>query len=454
MFRIDRTICTRMLVIAGPLTLSMTGALVMQMADTLFLARFSSDALAAVGPAGITCWVYSSMFQGMAGYATPLVAQCIGKGDRRRVGSILWQGIFLAVGCGAALWAFSPLVARIFDLLDHAAPILAMEHEYYRILCIGIVPMLLGAVLSGFYAGRGDTRPLMVVQLGGVAINAALDYALIFGHWGFPRWGVAGAAWATVVAQTFTVGLLALLLLRRKWRSEYGTSQARLVPGTMLLYLRFGLPSGLRMTTESAAWMMFIIFVGRVDETSLAATNIAHRLNLLAFFPVWGIAEAVRTMVGQAQGRGDPDESARVVWHGLFVTQVWMVSMAMLYVLAPRTLYGFFAPVEVTAGTVTDFRQISAIGVVLLRYVAAYCLLDALNGVFSMALQAAGDTKWSMRMSTVAHAGLVLALWLGDSWRRSIHVPWAIATTFVMLMALVWLWRFRRGAWRDIVVIE
>jgi hypothetical protein len=45
-------------------------------------------------------------------------------------------------------------------------------------------------------------------------------------------------------------------------------------------------------------------------------------------------------------------------------------------------------------------------------------------------------------------------LWLGDRWRRNIHVPWAVATVFVMLLALVWLWRFRRGAWRDIVVIE
>lgn len=454
MFRIDRHICVRMLAIAGPLTLSMTGSLVMQMADTLFLAWYSSDALAAVGPAGVTFWVYVALFQGMVGYATPLVAQCVGKGDRRRVGSVLWQGVYIAIGCGLALWALSPLVARVFDALAHAAPIRAMEHQYFRILCVGAVPGMLGAVLSGFYAGRGSTRPLMVVQLAGVGLNALLDYAFIFGHWGMPRWGVAGAAWATVAAQTFTATVLVALVLRRRWRAEFGTSQARVVPKTMALYVRFGAASGLRMLTEAAAWMVFVFFVGRVDEVSLAATNIAHRLNMLAFFPIWGVAEAVRTMVGQSQGRHDPDESVRIVWHGLFVTQVWMVSMAAFYVLAPRTLYGFFAPSAAGPETVTDFAQVAVVGVVLLRYVAAYCLLDALNIVFSMALQAAGDTRWSVRMSTVAHGLFVVALWLGDAWRRNVHVPWAIATVFVMLLALVWLWRFRRGAWREIVVIE
>lgn len=453
MFRVDRSICSRMLAIAGPLTLSMTGSLVMQMADTLFLARYSSDALAAVGPAGVSCWVYGALFHGVVGYAVPLVAQCVGKGDRRRVGSVLWQGVYLALLCGLALWACSPWVARVFDLLDHAAPIRAMEHRYFRILCVGMVPGMLGAVLSGFYAGRGDTRPLMVVQLAGVALNAVLDYAFIFGHWGFPRWGIAGAAWATVLAQTFNAAVLAALLLRPRWRSDYGMTQARVHPPTMGLYMRFGVPSGFRILTEAAAWMMFIVFVGKVDAAALASSNIAHRLNMLAFFPVLGLSEAVRTLVGQAQGRRDPDESVRIVWHGLLVTEVWMIVMAVLYVAVPRALYGFFAPGQDSPEAVTDFARVVAYGVVLLRYVAAYCLLDAFNIVLSMALQAAGDTRWSMRMSTVAHGLLVVALAAGDAWRRSIHVPWAIATLFVMLLALVWLRRFLRGAWREIVVI-
>ncbi len=454
MLTFDRAIFARLFAIAGPLTFAMTGSLMMQMADTLFLAWYSSDALAAVGPAGLACWVYGALFQGMAGYTTPLVAQCVGRGERLRVGSIVWQGLYLATACGLLLWAASPWAGRVFTFFGHAAPIQAMERSYFRILCAGILPGMLGAVLGGFYAGRGDTRPLMMVQLTGVLINGVLDYALIFGRWGLPRRGIEGAAWATVAAQVFTAAVLLALLLRRRWRREYGTGRIRLCPALQKLYLRFGIPSGFRMLTEAGAWLMFVLFVGRVDEASLAATNIAHRLNMLAFFPIWGIAEAVRTLVGQAQGRRDPDESVRVVRHGLLVTQLWMVATAALYVLAPRTLYGFFAPAHPDPSAATDFVRVAAIGVVLLRYVAAYCLLDSLNIVLSMALQAAGDTRWSMNMSMLAHGGLVVALWLGDLWRRSVHVPWAISTTFVMLLALLWLWRFRRGVWRDITVID
>lgn len=452
--RIDRKILRSLFTIAGPLTLAMTGSLMMQMADTLFLAWYSSDALAAVGPAGISCWVYGSLFHGMATYTTPLVAQCVGRGQRRRVGMILWQGVYLALVFGLLLLAASPYVARVFEVFDHAAPIQAMERSYFRILCVGIPAGMLTAVLGGFYGGRGDTRPLMIVQLAGVLINIVLDYAMIFGRWGFPRWGIAGAAWATVVSQIFTAAALFALVLGKRWRREFKTHFYGFHPASLKLFLRFGLPSGFRMFTESCAWLMFVFFVGRVDAASLAATNIANRLNHMAFFPIWGLAEAVRALVGQAQGRGDPDESVRVVWHGMAVTQIWMITMAVIYVAAPRTLYGLFAPAAPDPAAVTDFAEIARIGAVLMRYVAAYCLLDAFNIVLVMALQAAGDTRWSMRMSLLAHAILVLALWVGDMCLRSFHVPWSIATVFIMSLALMWIYRFRSGVWRGIDVIS
>jgi MATE family multidrug resistance protein len=91
--------------------------------------------------------------------------------------------------------------------------------------------------------------------------------------------------------------------------------------------------------------------------------------------------------------------------------------------------------------------------VILLRYVATYCILDTLNMVVAGALIAAGDTRWTLGASVVLHGVFLAALLVADRAHLGLHAEWTIATVFVMVIALVWLVRFRGGAWRTIRVI-
>ena len=141
--------------------------------------------------------------------------------------------------------------------------------------------------------------------------------------------------------------------------------------------IRFGLPGGLRFSTEVAAWTVFLVFVGRIGTLELASTTIAWRINGAAFFPIIGLSEAIRTLVGQAQGRHEPAESVRITVQGLLIAEAWMLATAALFVVIPRPLYALFE----TAGGEgpAAFATVADIGVVLLRFVAVYCLLDGFN---------------------------------------------------------------------------
>ena len=450
---LDLVVCGQILRLAGPLILSVTGGLIMQLIDGLFLARYSPEAIAAVGPAGMLAYTLGSLFAGVTGYTTTLVAQYIGAGQPRRIGPAVWQGIRFGFWAGLLLLAAAPAGRYLFRWAGHTPLVCAYEARYFAILCLGAPAGLVGIALSGFFTGRGENRTVMYVQITGLLINAVLAYGLIFGRLGLPEWGIAGAATATVTAQSIVTLCFMALFLRSPHRAAFDTWMGRRANRDMMWRLvRFGLPNGFRITAEMLAWTVFLFFVGRLGTTELAATSIAWRINGIAFFPVIGLSEAIRTLVGQSQGRRTPETSAHITRQGVLVSEVWMVATAAVFLLFPRELYHVFQ------GSASDpaapFAVIADQGVILLRFVAAYCLVDTLNIVTVGSLLAAGDARWTFWASLAAHALFIASLLAADLLRLGLYAEWAVATAFVMGVGLMWLLRFRGGAWKHIQVIE
>ena len=438
------------LALAGPLILSQTGVMVMHVIDGILLTRYSSDAVAAVGPASMSLWTILSLLGGLAGYCSTFVAQYVGAGRPERVGAAVWQGIYIALPSSLIMMAAALPARLFFSSLGHAPAVAEMEITFFRISCLGAPVFLLSAALSGFFAGRNDNVVLMAVQLAGTGVNAVLAWAMIFGRLGFPSLGMAGAAAAAIIANAIMVVCLAVLFLGPAHRRQYGTWADRAIDGPLLGRIcRFGFPSGVRMAAEIMAWTLFVIFVGRVNALSLAASNIAWRINTLAFFPLMGLGMAISMLVGQAQGAGRPDLAERVSRRGLILAEVWELVAAGLFLAIPHTFLRLF-----TGSTDPDGPWLIQTGTVLLRFVALYCLMDAGNVILISALQGAGDTRWTL-IATVLVYGLFLGgLIVIDRLKLGLYALWIMATAVVMGMALTWLVRFIGGKWKSMRVIE
>jgi MATE family multidrug resistance protein len=438
--------------LAVPLILSMGGLMVMILLNRLFLSWYSQEAVAAIGPAGMTGYLLMSLFIGAASFSSTMVAQYIGAGQPRRAGAAIWQGVYFSLLSGGLVALCSFLAKPIFTWGNHPPEVCALEIVYFRISCWGAPLVILAAALSGFFSGRGDTRTLMVVQLIGFALNVFLDYVLIFGKLGFPELGMAGAAWATVIAEGVLAVVLLALFLMPRYRDQFGTWRLRFEAPLLARLIRFGLPNGARFAIELLAWCFFLFFAGRLGKEEGWATNIAFTINGFAFFPVVGLSEAIRVLVGHAQGQQRPHLAMRCAWKGLALAELWMLGLAALYFYLPGPLVGMFH--DQRAMSADEFARLSAMCVALLRFVALYCLLDGVNITIMGALLGAGDTAWTMVVSVMLHLVFLTALFVLDQIKPDLMIEWAALTAFVMVQAFFWLGRFLSGRWRHVQVIE
>lgn len=440
----------KILALSLPLVLSHMGVMLMQVIDGLFLTHYSRDAIAAIGPAGMSFWTLCGLFVGIVGYAGTFVAQYVGAKRPDRVGAAVWQAIYLAVIGGGLLMLASWPARWFFAVVGHAPGVQADEVIFFRILCWGGLPMLLGAGISGFFSGRSDNLPLMLCSITGLLVNALADYALIFGNWGMPRLGMAGAGWATVLGQFVNALLLLILLFRRTHRERFYTWRDRALDVSLLWRMcLYGFPNGVRMIIEILVWATFTLLMGRVSDDGLAATNIVWRVNGVAFFPVIGLSVAISMLVGQAQGASRPDLSRKVTHRGLIIAEFWMASLGLLMVAAPRQL---LMPFFDSSDAAT--QSLLPLCIMLLRFVAIYCLVDGLNIIFMSMLTGAGDTRWMLLTSGGLHLTFLAVLTSLVYFGGGVTAMWTSATIFICSVCFAWAIRFRGRKWESMRVIE
>jgi MATE family multidrug resistance protein len=441
-----------LLKLAVPLVLS-NGFLTLQLTlDRIMLSRLDSDAVGAVMPAVMVFWTCFALVQNTANYATTFVAQYVGAGRPERVGPAVWQGLYVGVLGGTLFLGLAPFAEILMSWGGHSPQVQILEAAYFRCLCFAALPMAITAAASSFFAGRGDTWTVLLINAVGMAVNGLLAYAWIYGHWGLPALGIVGAGWATVVGSAAAALVAGGLMFRATYREIFATlSGWRLEPQLLLRLLRFGLPSGFQWFLDGLAFTAFVVLIGRLGDAELAATSIAATLNLLAFLPPMGIAQAVAVLVGQRLGQDRPDLAERSAWAGLRVAWTCMVSVAALYVLAPQALLALFQSNEDPA----KWAAVAALVPALLRFIAVYCLFDSMQLVFSFALRGAGDTRFvTLAMLALSWPLMVFPVWIVAREHGPLTWAWAFATAYVIAFAFVLLVRFRHGKWKTMRVIE
>ena len=211
---------------ALPLVLSTCSLTLQVFIDRVFLAWYSEAAIAAAIPTVCVLWLVQGPLWGIVGFANTFVAQYRGAGRYRRIGPAVGQALLVALAGGMAVFVLLPFSRTIFGLIGHGAEVAEMEAVYFDTLVFSTMPMLPMTAASGFFGGLGRTWVVFAINAAASAVNIVLDYAMIFGHWGFPEWGIAGAGWATAIAYVVGAALAIVLVYVADERGQYGVRVA------------------------------------------------------------------------------------------------------------------------------------------------------------------------------------------------------------------------------------
>jgi len=437
--------------LALPLVLSTASWTVMHFIDRVFLTWYSRDAIAAAMPAGLAHFLAICLPLGIAGYVNTFVAQFYGANERERIGLVVWQGIFLGLLTVPLFWLSIFLAPVIFDLGGHVPSVRQLETEYFQAMSYGAGAVVTSAAMAAFFTGLGRSRVVMVTDMLAASLNVGLDYVFIFGYGVIPEMGIGGAGLATSISQWVKVVVYGLIILRPMFCQTYHFKAGFRVDRPLLLrLLRYGGPNGIHVFIEVAVFTILTFQMGRLGELELAATTIVFSVNSIAFVPMLGLGIAVSTMVGQQLGGNNPGLAERATWTALHLGIFYTGGMAAFYLLFPDVFLMAHA-----AGGSTDFDQLRNVCHVLLRFVAAYCVVDMVQIVFSSAIKGAGDTRFVLFVTAIWSPVPVFLGWLGlNYWDWTIDMFWWIVTIWIWLLSVVFLTRFYWGPWRQMRVIE
>jgi len=415
------------------------------LADTFWIGQYSTDALAAISFAFPMVFLIISLGMGLAVAGSILVAQYTGAGKEGEAEYAASQTVgFAAVASilvGAVAYVF---VGDILAVLGAEPDVLPLATAYMEIISLGVFFMFGFFVFISLMRGYGDTITPMLVMLGSVALNVVLDPLLIFGWWIFPRWGIEGAAIATVFSRglALAVGLWIMFAGRRGVRIRPRDIVPDLNYGRRLV--RIGVPASVEGTGQAIAINLLMFIVGTFSTPVVAAFGIGIRVFSVIFLPAIAVARGVETMAGQNIGAGKPDRAALAAG----------VAARTTFVVLAIAGVGTFFFAEPIVDLFTNDQAVIDVGATFLRYVAPSFGFIGIMRSYNGGFRGAGKTLTAAAIA-VTMLGLIRVpiAWVaaGPMGPTGIWLSFFISNVVGAVIAYVW---FQRGTWRGADVRE
>ena len=435
-----------LLTLAAPTVAQMASYTFMGFIDTVILSRYGGPAdvtpTTAAANGGLVAFSVISLGMGVMFIVNALVSQAFGRGDDRLCGRFLWQGGWFAAAFGVGVLAMVPVVPHVFHWMGHEPRLAGLETTYVRILLLSAGLKLASTAGEQFLLGVDRPFTVGAASAVAVAVNTLFAWAIILGHLGFARHGVAGSAWAQNIGVTSELLIVAAVAALPSIRRRFGTTDWRPRAAAMAELLRMGVPSGVQVTAEVLAWSAFSMWVMAPFGTGAMGANVfVFRYMSVSFMPAFGVSVAVTALVGRYIGRGRPDVAVARANLGFAVTAAYMMACGAGLFVFRRQLIGVF----------TADPAVIRTGATLLVFAAVYQLFDASYIVYNGGLRGAGDTLVPavvlgiMCWGITVGGGRMIAD-LRPAWGPA--GPWAAAMVYGASLSTFICLRFARGRWR------
>lgn len=337
--------------------------------DQIMTGQLGSVSIAGIGLGGRFSSLFSVLVSAIAAVAGIMIAQYMGKEDEQEISRSFFANLFLALGL-ACLFSILCMMFpwKIMGLYTKDERTRRAAAEYLRILALSCLPMAAGTLISTLLrCMEAAVIPLYAGMLAAV-VNTGLNYVLIFGKLGFPKMGVRGAAFATVISQMVSCLLILMLFFRHYRRSEWKLRLVfRMDRKDRLQYMAMLMPV---LTCEffwSLGENVYTAIYGRMGTEACAAMTLTIPIQVLMIGALSGVSQAAGIIIGKTLGSGAYEraykESKKLMWYGFWGS----IALSLVLLLTGRfyvKIYQVEQPVKMAARQIlTAFALIAPVKV-------------------------------------------------------------------------------------------
>jgi putative MATE family efflux protein len=418
---------------------------IINITDTVFLARVGEGELGASAIGGTFYVILFIIGLGFSIGTQIIISRRLGEDKPREVGSVFEISVFFLLVVALLLFItvqlfFSP----VFHHLISSAEVFDKTVVYVKYRVWGIFFTFMGCAFRAFYTGIFKTKFLLINSIILAVVNIFFAWVLIFGHLGFPKLGIEGAAIATVIAEFTSVLFYVFATIKFIDLKKYNLFQRKTYNFKIVLTILD--VSGfiiLQNLISLISWFMFFMIIEHRGEHQLAISNIVRSVYIFFMIPGWAFSSATSTMVSNIIGRQNTDGVIplikRITKLGMIITSVMMLP-ALLF---PRQLLSLYTPdQQMISDCIPSFYVVMA---ALFVFSLTFNLYSGVTGT--------GNTRVAMLIEVCGVVIYLANVYLMMIWfRLPLAMAWTSEVEYFIVIFIFSYFYIKRGNWKNKVI--
>jgi MATE family multidrug resistance protein len=440
----------KILRVALPAIAGLSTQMVVSLVDSAMVGRLdeATYALAAMGIGVLATWALISFFSSLATGIHVIVARKYGQEDYISCGITLNNSLIIALVIGIIVAAigifFAKHIAHLFAA-DETVGNFASEYIYYRFL--GIPFFLISVSYRGFFFGINKTKIFMFSGVITNLLNIIFNYTLIYGNFGFPRMGLAGAGLGSSIATAFDGMFYLFIILLPRYRKRYQNFRHFNIDTTIIKSIfRISLPVSFQNVFILIGFLSFVSIIGLIGTIEQAATQATISTLFISFLPCFGFGIAVQTLVGNNLGARKFKLAKIYGFETAKVATIYTLTLGFIFILLPQYVLLI----------ITNNNKIIEVAIPALRIAGFAQIFYGIGVVLANGLQAAGRTFYVMKSEVITNLLIFVPLsyflgvylGLGFSW------AWVALPVYIVIYSVVIFLKFNSANWYTKIILD
>lgn len=410
--------------------------------NTIFLGHVGAAELGAAMMAGLYYLVFTTITQGFSVGIQIMVARRLGEGNIGRIGKIFEHGLYFSLLLGVLLLGLLNLFTKtLFAHIIESPNIYASALKFMDFRQWGIIFVSVNFLFRALYVGLSNTKIISITTLMMAGVNIFFDYALIFGHFGFPEMGVAGAGLSSVLAEiTAFITFFAYTFIKLPYKNYNLFTFEKFDGGLLKSVLRISLPTMFQRLVSFGSWFLFFAMIEHLGEEEMAISGIVRSVYMLCTLSVFAFGTTANTVTSRLIGAGKTDEIPQTLRRILKMSLLILLPILVFFVLCPQQIASIYTDDAALA--------LKSVPVLYTIYVGAVVMAAAM--IYFEFVSGTGNTFLALVMETGVLVFYIIYIYLATQvFCFPIRWVWCSEWVYSVLMLVASLVFMKVHPWRE-----